>query len=59
MILDGCRTCPKQHLMKLVGDCAHGAQARRAVFVDRDGVICRNRDDHVKSWEELPFSPAC
>ncbi len=30
---------------------------RRAVFVDRDGVICRNRTDHVKSWEEFVFLP--
>lgn len=30
---------------------------RRAVFIDRDGVICRNRDDHVKSWEEFEFLP--
>jgi histidinol-phosphate phosphatase family protein len=30
---------------------------RRAIFVDRDGVICRNRDDHVKSWEEFVFLP--
>jgi D-glycero-D-manno-heptose 1,7-bisphosphate phosphatase len=29
----------------------------RAVFVDRDGVICRNRTDHVKSWEEFVFLP--
>ncbi len=29
----------------------------RAVFVDRDGVICRNRRDHVKSWEEFEFLP--
>ncbi len=29
----------------------------RAVFVDRDGVICHNRDDHVKSWEEFVFLP--
>lgn len=28
-----------------------------AVFVDRDGVICRNRKDHVKSWEEFVFLP--
>ena len=28
---------------------------RRAVFVDRDGVICWNRDDYVKSWEEFVF----
>ncbi|MCP4544430.1 MAG: HAD family hydrolase [Chloroflexi bacterium] len=30
---------------------------RRSVFVDRDGVICRNRIDHVKSWEEFVFLP--
>jgi len=30
---------------------------RHAVFIDRDGVICRNRDDHVKSWEEFEFLP--
>jgi D-glycero-D-manno-heptose 1,7-bisphosphate phosphatase len=29
----------------------------RAVFVDRDGVICRNRNDHVKRWEEFVFLP--
>lgn len=29
----------------------------RAVFLDRDGVICRNRDDYVKSWEEFVFLP--
>ncbi len=29
----------------------------RAVFVDRDGVICRNRNDHVKSWQEFVFLP--
>jgi histidinol-phosphate phosphatase family protein len=28
---------------------------RRAVFLDRDGVICQNRDDYVKSWEEFAF----
>jgi D-glycero-D-manno-heptose 1,7-bisphosphate phosphatase len=32
-------------------------QGRRAVFLDRDGVICRNRDDHVKCWEEFVFLP--
>ncbi len=26
-----------------------------AIFIDRDGVICRNRRDHVKSWEEFVF----
>lgn len=29
----------------------------RAVFVDRDGVICQNRADHVKSWQEFVFLP--
>jgi D-glycero-D-manno-heptose 1,7-bisphosphate phosphatase len=29
----------------------------RAVFIDRDGVICRNRVDHVKSWDEFEFLP--
>ena len=29
----------------------------RAVLIDRDGVICRNRDDHVKNWEEFVFLP--
>jgi len=29
----------------------------RAVFVDRDGVICRNRNDHVRHWEEFVFLP--
>jgi D-glycero-D-manno-heptose 1,7-bisphosphate phosphatase len=27
------------------------------VFLDRDGVINENRDDHVKSWEEFRFIP--
>lgn len=30
---------------------------RQAVFIDRDGVICRNRKDHVKRWEEFVFLP--
>ncbi len=30
---------------------------QQAVFIDRDGVICRNREDHVKSWEEFVFLP--
>ncbi len=30
----------------------------RAVFLDRDGVICENRPDHVKSWSEFQFLPA-
>lgn len=29
----------------------------RAVFLDRDGVICENRPDHVKSWAEFRFLP--
>lgn len=27
------------------------------VFLDRDGVINENRDDHVKSWDEFRFIP--
>ena len=27
------------------------------VFLDRDGVICANRTDHVKSWAEFHFLP--
>lgn len=30
---------------------------RSAVFLDRDGVINRNRTDHVKSWSEFEFLP--
>ncbi len=29
----------------------------RAIFLDRDGVICENRPDHVKSWGEFKFLP--
>jgi D-glycero-D-manno-heptose 1,7-bisphosphate phosphatase len=29
----------------------------RAIFLDRDGVICENRSDHVKSWPEFRFLP--
>jgi len=29
----------------------------RTVFLDRDGVINRNRPDHVKSWAEFEFLP--
>jgi len=28
-----------------------------AVFVDRDGVICENLPDHVKTWSEFVFVP--
>lgn len=27
----------------------------KAVFLDRDGVICQNRKDYVKSWNEFQF----
>ena len=30
---------------------------RPAIFLDRDGVINRNRADHVKSWSEFEFLP--
>lgn len=29
----------------------------RAIFLDRDGVICKNRTDHVKQWAEFQFLP--
>lgn len=29
----------------------------RAIFLDRDGVICENRADYVKSWAEFAFIP--
>ena len=29
----------------------------RAIFLDRDGVICENRPDHVKNWSEFEFLP--
>lgn len=32
-------------------------ERRRAVFLDRDGVINVNRPDHVKSWDEFVFLP--
>ncbi|MFN2613909.1 MAG: D-glycero-alpha-D-manno-heptose-1,7-bisphosphate 7-phosphatase [Actinomycetota bacterium] len=28
-----------------------------AVFLDRDGVLCQNRADYVKSWSEFSFIP--
>ena len=31
---------------------------RPAVFLDRDGVINKNRADYVKSWSEVEFLPA-
>jgi D-glycero-D-manno-heptose 1,7-bisphosphate phosphatase len=30
-------------------------QRMRAIFLDRDGVICRNHSDHVKNWNEFVF----
>lgn len=29
----------------------------RAIFLDRDGVICKNRADYVKNWSEFEFLP--
>ncbi|MCB9107486.1 MAG: D-glycero-beta-D-manno-heptose 1,7-bisphosphate 7-phosphatase [Anaerolineales bacterium] len=29
----------------------------QAIFLDRDGVICENRSDYVKSWREFKFLP--
>lgn len=29
----------------------------RTIFLDRDGVINENRDDHVKAWSEFCFLP--
>lgn len=28
-----------------------------AIFLDRDGVICENRADYVKTWDEFVFIP--
>lgn len=30
---------------------------KRAIFLDRDGVICQNREDYVKEWSEFRFLP--
>lgn len=30
---------------------------RKAIFIDRDGVINYNRSDYVKSWKEFKFIP--
>lgn len=29
----------------------------RAIFLDRDGVLCEDRVDYVKSWDEFIFIP--
>ncbi len=29
----------------------------KAVFLDRDGIICKERDDYVKSWDEFVWIP--
>lgn len=34
---------------------SHGYSIHRAVFLDRDGVINKQRPDHVKSWDEFEF----
>lgn len=34
-----------------------GNARRRAIFLDRDGVINVNRPDYVKSWDEFVFLP--
>ena len=31
---------------------------RKAIFIDRDGVVNYNRDDYVKSWDEFEFIPS-
>ncbi|HMN31307.1 MAG TPA: HAD-IIIA family hydrolase, partial [Caldilineaceae bacterium] len=38
---------------------AHGALQRsiQAIFLDRDGVINRERSDYVKAWSEFEFLP--
>jgi D-glycero-D-manno-heptose 1,7-bisphosphate phosphatase len=30
---------------------------KRAIFLDRDGVLNENRDDYVKGWDEFIFLP--
>lgn len=31
--------------------------SKRAVFLDRDGVICKDRNDYVKFWDEFNWIP--
>lgn len=35
----------------------HNYMSKRAVFLDRDGVICKDRNDYVKSWDEFVWIP--
>jgi len=34
-----------------------GERAQPTIFLDRDGVVNRNREDYVKCWEEFEFLP--
>jgi D-glycero-D-manno-heptose 1,7-bisphosphate phosphatase len=36
---------------------AEGESTRPTMFLDRDGVVNRNRDDYVKCWQEFEFLP--
>ena len=33
------------------------ARPRTVLFLDRDGVINRDRPDYVKNWQEFQFYP--
>src|SRR2546423_1662350 len=41
----------------LLTERATGPEGRPVVFVDRDGVIVRDRPDYVKSWDEVVLVP--
>ena len=47
--------------MNCIHDCNkpdnEGSLMRKAIFLDRDGVINENRNDYVKSWDEFVFIP--
>jgi histidinol-phosphate phosphatase family protein len=43
-------------LRQMIANEANSAR-RKAIFVDRDGVIGENRDDYVKTWEDFTFLP--
>ncbi|MGD0114455.1 MAG: D-glycero-beta-D-manno-heptose 1,7-bisphosphate 7-phosphatase [Dehalococcoidia bacterium] len=36
---------------------AESEPTRPTIFLDRDGVVNRNRDDYVKCWQEFEFLP--